>query len=77
MRQSSWKRVTHCGCHCKVNSAGSLLVTEAVLRCARRLGVGACAAPVMLLPVRWLALRANPVGNRNAFCLGMEGGGGG
>lgn len=28
---------------------------------------------VMLLPVRWLVVRANPVENRNVFCLGMEG----
>lgn len=29
---------------------------------------------MMLLPVRWLVVRANPVENRNVFCLGMEGG---
>lgn len=37
--------------------------------------VGARAERVMLSPVRWLVVRANPVGNRNVFCLGIEGGG--
>lgn len=32
-----------------------------------------CAAWVMSPPIRWLVVRANPVGNRKAFCLGMEG----
>lgn len=29
---------------------------------------------VMLLPVRWLVVRANRIENRNASCLGTEGG---
>ena len=36
-------------------------------------GGGPCATRVMLLPVRWLVVRANPVENRNVFCRGMEG----
>lgn len=32
-----------------------------------------CTTQVILLPVRWLVVRGNPVENRNVFCLGMGG----
>ena len=66
--------VAHCACHCKVNSPGSLLVSEACYMFCWEPG-GPVPHGWGFLHVRWLVVRANPVENRNVFCHGIEGGG--
>lgn len=43
MSYRGWNCITHCACHCKVNSPGCLLVTEAMICSAGCLG-GMCHA---------------------------------
>lgn len=69
-----WDCVTHCACHCKVNSLASLLVTEAMICSAGCLGGVGHMGEAFACQVA-CGERANPVENRNVFCPGMEGGG--
>lgn len=77
MAHRGWSCITSSTCHSKVNSPGSLLVTEDMHPAEHDMfcWVPEACVPCGLLPVRWLVVRVNPVENRNVFCHGMEGGG--